>query len=109
MTLTTKASCRQRYRRVVRTAVLPLRGVSEVPELAPLLDAIAASKLLGVPRTWLLAQARARKIPHHRLGHYVRFSAEDLRVWLAENRIAPREPWGSSGLEHALTRRSMGR
>jgi hypothetical protein len=35
----------------------------------PLIDAKAASVLLGVPYTWLLAQARANKIPHHRLGH----------------------------------------
>lgn len=27
---------------------------------------------LGLPDTWLLAQARAGRIPHHRLGHYVR-------------------------------------
>ena len=35
----------------------------------PLIDAKTASNLLGVPYTWLLAQARANKIPHHRLGH----------------------------------------
>ncbi len=55
----------------------------------PLIDATAAGRLLGVPHTWLLAQARAGRIPHHRLGHYVRFSADDLKLWLAENRIAP--------------------
>ncbi len=54
----------------------------------PLLDARAASQLLGVPPTWLLAQARARKVPHHRLGHYVRFSAEDLTRWLEETKVA---------------------
>jgi len=39
------------------------------------------------PHTWLLAQARERRVPHHRLGHYARFSAEDLERWLAETRI----------------------
>jgi hypothetical protein len=29
---------------------------------------------------------RAGRIPHHRLGHYVRFSADDLKLWLRENR-----------------------
>lgn len=52
-----------------------------------LIDAKAASTLLGVPPTWLLAQAREGRIPHHRLGHYVRFDPEDLKEWLAENRI----------------------
>ncbi len=50
----------------------------------PLIDAKAASLLLGVPYTWLLAQARAGKIPHHRLGHYVRFDPDDLQAWLRE-------------------------
>jgi excisionase family DNA binding protein len=55
----------------------------------PLIDAKVASRLLGVPHTWLLAQARAGQIPHHRLGHYVRFNPEDLREWLAETRSTP--------------------
>jgi excisionase family DNA binding protein len=53
----------------------------------PLIDAKAAGQLLGVPHTWLLAQARAGRIPHHRLGHYVRFSADDLKQWLQDTRI----------------------
>jgi excisionase family DNA binding protein len=57
----------------------------------PLIDAKTASTLLGVPYTWLLAQARAGKIPHHRLGHYVRFDPDDLQAWLREERIEPRE------------------
>ena len=65
------------------------RGITETTAFTPLLDAKAASELLGVPPSWLLAQARAGRVPHHRLGHYVRFSAEDLQEWLAENRIAP--------------------
>ncbi|HEX5308059.1 MAG TPA: helix-turn-helix domain-containing protein [Solirubrobacteraceae bacterium] len=52
-----------------------------------LIDAKAAGVILGVPYTWLLAQARARKIPHHRLGHYVRFDPQELGEWLRENRI----------------------
>lgn len=55
----------------------------------PLIDAKAASILLGVPYTWLLAQARAGKIPHHRLGHYVRFDPNDLHEWLRETRNEP--------------------
>jgi excisionase family DNA binding protein len=56
---------------------------------APLIDARAAGRLLGVPHTWLLAQARAGRIPHHRLGHYVRFNGDDLTRWLAETRQGP--------------------
>ena len=59
------------------------------PSFTPLMDAEAAGELLGVPYTWLLAQARAGRIPHHRLGHYVRFSAQDLARWLSERRLEP--------------------
>lgn len=55
----------------------------------PLIDAKAASGLLGVPYTWLLAQAREGRIPHHRLGHYVRFNPEDLKDWLQETKLTP--------------------
>ena len=55
----------------------------------PLIDAKAASSLLGVPYTWLLAQARAGTIPHHRLGHYVRFNPDDLEGWLRDTKIEP--------------------
>lgn len=70
-------------------AVIPHRGRAPdtPPTFTPLIDAKAASKLLGVPYTWLLAQARAGRIPHHRLGHYVRFNPDDLQAWLRETRI----------------------
>jgi len=73
------------------------RGVGGTAAFTPLLDAKAASELLGVPPTWLLAQARAGRVPHHRLGHYVRFSADDLQEWLTENRIAPHAFHSSAG------------
>ena len=64
------------------------RGI-ETAGFTSLIDAKAASRLLGVPHTWLLAQARAGRIPHHRLGHYVRFNPDDLQEWLKETRSLP--------------------
>jgi excisionase family DNA binding protein len=92
LSLTTHALGQRHMRR--RTASLrPWRRVRGIHDagapFVPLIDAKAAGRLLGVPHTWLLAQARAGRIPHHRLGHYVRFSADDLKLWLAENRITP--------------------
>lgn len=67
------------------------RGITgEASGFTRLIDAKAAGHLLGVPHTWLLAQAREGRIPHHRLGHYVRFNPDDLTEWLKENRIQPR-------------------
>jgi excisionase family DNA binding protein len=66
------------------------RGIHETgTPFAPLIDAKATGRLLGVPHTWLLAQARAGRIPHHRLGHYVRFNGDDLARWLEETRQGP--------------------
>ncbi|MGH2902735.1 MAG: helix-turn-helix domain-containing protein [Solirubrobacteraceae bacterium] len=73
------------------------RGVGAEQTFTPLIDAKAASRLLGVPHTWLLAQARAGQIPHHRLGHYVRFNPEDLAQWLKETRAGV----GINGRRHA--------
>ena len=46
--------------------------------------------MLNVPHTWVLAQARANAIPHHRLGHYVRLDPDDIARWLTEGRTEPR-------------------
>lgn len=56
----------------------------------PLLDAETAAQLLGVPKTWLLAEARADRVPHRRLGKYVRFDAHDLDNWSRGRARGPR-------------------
>jgi excisionase family DNA binding protein len=56
---------------------------------APLLDAEGAAELLGVPKTWVLAQARADRIPHIRLGRYVRFDADELLAWAKARQRGP--------------------
>jgi excisionase family DNA binding protein len=47
----------------------------------PLVDAADAARLLSVPKSWVLAEAKAGRIPHVRLGHYVRFDPAVLRDW----------------------------
>jgi excisionase family DNA binding protein len=54
-----------------------------------LVDASAAADLLGVPRTWVLAEARANRIPHVRLGRYVRFEPGELQTWWRARRRGP--------------------
>ena len=54
-----------------------------------LIDAGAAGELLKVPKTWVLQEARAGRIPHVRLGRYVRFEADELRVWWRIHRRGP--------------------
>lgn len=55
-----------------------------------LIDAREAAALLNVPDTWVLAEARARRIPHVRLGRYVRFDSNVLRAWWLSR---TRGPW----------------
>lgn len=64
-------------------------------EPGPLLDARAAGQLLNVPPTWVLAEARADRIPHVRLGRYVRFDADELRDWW---HTRARGPWRANGI-----------
>jgi len=61
---------------------------------SPLLDAKVAGALLGVPATWMLSEARADRIPHVRLGRYVRFDADELQ---ASWRARARGPWRRTG------------
>ncbi len=54
-----------------------------------LVDAAGAAELLDVPKTWILAEARADRIPHVRLGRYVRFEPEALEAWWRGRRRGP--------------------
>jgi excisionase family DNA binding protein len=87
---TLRSLSRQPAGRALRGAAhLTRRAVQGDAHSFTLIDAKAASEHLGVPPTWLLAQAREGRIPHHRLGHYVRFNPEDLKEWLQKNKILP--------------------
>lgn len=77
----------------VSSPAVPL-GVDGHSPLAPLLDSKGAAALLNVPASWVLAEARADRIPHVRLGRYVRFDATELQTWWLSRR---RGPWRSRG------------
>jgi excisionase family DNA binding protein len=40
-----------------------------------------AGELLAVPPSWLLREARAGRVPHVKLGRYVRFPPDELQAW----------------------------
>ena len=54
-----------------------------------LLTAREAAELLAVPHTWVLAEARCGRLPHIRLGRYVRFRKTILEAWLKEQARGP--------------------
>ena len=54
-----------------------------------LLTAQEAAEFLSVPPTWVLAEARSGRLPHLRLGRYVRFQRGMLEAWLLEHAHGP--------------------
>jgi hypothetical protein len=54
-----------------------------------LLDSKQAGALLNVPHTWVLAEARCDRIPHIRLGRYVRFDEATLCAWALARQRGP--------------------
>jgi excisionase family DNA binding protein len=53
-----------------------------------MLDYGEAAALLGVTKQWLQRAVQERRITHHRLGHYVKFTEADLRDFIASTRHA---------------------
>jgi len=48
-----------------------------------------ASRILGLPVTWLYERTRKNAIPFHRYGKYVRFTDEDLEAIVNNARLSP--------------------
>jgi excisionase family DNA binding protein len=44
---------------------------------------------LGVPRSWVYFQAASGRLPHVKIGKYVRFRADDMRAWVEAQRRGP--------------------
>jgi excisionase family DNA binding protein len=51
-----------------------------------LLTAAEIAERLSVPESWVRQEARADRIPHVRLGRYVRFDWPAVVAWLEEQR-----------------------
>ncbi len=66
-----------------------------------LLTAQQAAEMLNVPASWVLAEARADRVPHVRLGRYVRFDAAEIEEWW---RSRARGPWRSGGTAASVAR-----
>jgi excisionase family DNA binding protein len=77
--------------------------LAAAPPPDALLDAAGAARLLGVPESWVRQEARADRIPHVRLGKYVRFDREALLAWAAGRSRGPRT--GSGPVPRAADRR----
>ena len=54
-----------------------------------LLDATAVAELLGVPASWVYAEARAGRLPHVRVGRYRRFRRCTVETWIEQHERGP--------------------
>ena len=54
----------------------------------PLLNVAEASKILGVPKSWVYARVELREcdLPHFKIGRYLRFRESELLDYLETNR-----------------------
>jgi excisionase family DNA binding protein len=57
--------------------------------MSTLLTAAEAAALLSVPKSWVLAEARADRLPHVKIGRYVRFRHDSLIAWVEARERGP--------------------
>ena len=62
----------------------PTRRPFNEPDRA-LLDATEVAELLGVPTSWVYAEARAGRLPHVRIGRYRRFRRRTVDAWIDDH------------------------
>ena len=63
----------------------PTRRPFNEPDRA-LLDATEVAELLGVPTSWVYAEARAGRLPHVRIG---RFRRRTVDAWIDDHERGP--------------------
>lgn len=77
-----------RLRSALATARQLAPGLEVLPEASPggrtvsprLVNVNDAARILGVPPTWLLQRAREQRVPHYRIGKYIRFDPAEIRA-----------------------------
>jgi excisionase family DNA binding protein len=67
-----------------RTEAGPPAEQPEQPGSSRLLTAAEVAERLRMTPGWVYAATRANRVPHVRLGRYVRFRAEAIERWVGE-------------------------
>lgn len=57
-----------------------LDGRTQAPLDEPLLDAVAAARLLSVKPSWVYEAVRAGRLPHIKIGRHIRFLRSDPKT-----------------------------
>jgi excisionase family DNA binding protein len=59
-------------------------------EQEPLVDVNRVAEVTGTPVSWWYSAAESNRVPHYRVGKYVRFKLSEVEQWLAAQRRVPR-------------------
>jgi excisionase family DNA binding protein len=69
--------------RVIRVVHRPdVPGSEDRLQPARLLEADEVARYIGMTTDWIYREVRAGRMPHIRLGRYVRFRLESIDAWL---------------------------
>ena len=74
-----------------------VREAASAPSPARLLEAEDVAGLLGMTTDWIYREVRAGRLPHIRLGRYVRFRRESIDAWLDAHEHGGRARQGRRG------------
>lgn len=69
----------------------------DAPLESPLLDTVGLAAILGKSADYWTKEARARRVPHRRIGRSIRFTQDDIDQIVAAAAVAP-APATASGL-----------
>ncbi len=69
-----------------RTVDAPPGSSRTQPRREWLLSATEVADLLAVPVTWVREATRAGRLPHVRLGRYVRYEWDQVLAWVRQQR-----------------------
>ena len=72
-----------------------LDGAEELASSDSLLTAEEVAALLQVTCSWVYAETRRRRIPHLRLGRYVRYRRSALTAWMEDMERSSTRPQAS--------------
>lgn len=65
------------------------RGRDDRVGQSRLLEADDVARYIGMTSDWVYREVRAGRMPHIRLGRYVRFRRESIDAWLAARERGP--------------------
>ena len=83
------------FRRIVREELREILNQNGNQEPKLLYNMKEAASLLSVPETWLGRAARQGLVPCVRMGHYVRFTANNLESYIEKLKSEPERDMGA--------------